>query len=72
MAFSRPRQKSKTAVKSCSGLGLRIIKIHLKNKASLAKKAKIFYHRLQIPTWRIPWTEETDGLQSMVQRVGHD
>ena len=26
-----------------------------------------------ILTWRIPWTEETDGLQSMgLQRVGHD
>ena len=26
-----------------------------------------------IPAWRIPWTEEPDGLQSMVlQRVGHD
>ena len=23
--------------------------------------------------WRIPWTEESDGLQSMgSQRVGHD
>ena len=23
--------------------------------------------------WRIPWTEEPDGLQSMgLQRVGHD
>ena len=26
-----------------------------------------------ILAWRIPWTEETDGLQSMwLQRVGHD
>ena len=26
-----------------------------------------------ILAWRIPWTEETDGLQSMgSQRVGHD
>ena len=26
-----------------------------------------------ILAWRIPWTEELDGLQSMVsQRVGHD
>ena len=26
-----------------------------------------------ILAWRIPWTEEIDGLQSMVsQRVGHD
>ena len=26
-----------------------------------------------IPAWRIPWTEETGGLQSMgLQRVGHD
>ena len=26
-----------------------------------------------ILAWRIPWTEEPDGLQSMVlQRVGHD
>ena len=26
-----------------------------------------------ILAWRIPWTEETDGLQSMGwQRVGHD
>ena len=26
-----------------------------------------------ILTWRIPWTEEPDGLQSMgSQRVGHD
>ena len=26
-----------------------------------------------ILTWRIPWTEETGGLQSMgSQRVGHD
>ena len=26
-----------------------------------------------IPAWRIPWTEEPDGLQSMgSQRVGHD
>ena len=26
-----------------------------------------------IPAWRIPWTEETGGLQSMrSQRVGHD
>ena len=26
-----------------------------------------------IPAWRIPWTEEPDGLQPMgLQRVGHD
>ena len=26
-----------------------------------------------IPAWRIPWTEEPGGLQSMgLQRVGHD
>ena len=26
-----------------------------------------------ILSWRIPWTEESDGLQSMVsQRVGHN
>ena len=26
-----------------------------------------------ILAWRIPWTEESDGLQSMVsQRVGHN
>ena len=26
-----------------------------------------------IPAWRIPWTEEPSGLQSMgSQRVGHD
>ena len=26
-----------------------------------------------ILAWRIPWTEEADGLQSMgLQRVGHD
>ena len=26
-----------------------------------------------ILAWRIPWTEEPDGLQSMgLQRVGHD
>ena len=26
-----------------------------------------------IRAWRIPWTEEPDGLQSMgLQRVGHD
>ena len=26
-----------------------------------------------ILAWRIPWTEEPDGLQSIVlQRVGHD
>ena len=26
-----------------------------------------------IVAWRIPWTEQPDGLQSMVsQRVGHD
>ena len=26
-----------------------------------------------IPTWRIPWTEEPGGLQSVgLQRVGHD
>ena len=26
-----------------------------------------------IPAWRIPWTEEPDGLQSMgSQRVGRD
>ena len=26
-----------------------------------------------IPAWKIPWTEEADGLQSMgSQRVGHD
>ena len=26
-----------------------------------------------ILAWRIPWTEEPDGLQSMVlRRVGHD
>ena len=26
-----------------------------------------------IHAWRIPWTEEPDGLQSMgLQRVGHD
>ena len=26
-----------------------------------------------IPAWRIPWTEEAGGLQSMgLQRVGHD
>ena len=26
-----------------------------------------------ILAWRIPWTEESDGLQSMgLQRVGHD
>ena len=28
---------------------------------------------LQYPCWRIPWTEEPDGLQSMgSQRAGHD
>ena len=28
---------------------------------------------LQYSCWRIPWTEEPDGLQSMgLQRVGHD
>ena len=26
-----------------------------------------------IPAWRIPWTDEPGGLQSMrLQRVGHD
>ena len=26
-----------------------------------------------IPAWRIPWTEESGGLQSLrTQRVGHD
>ena len=26
-----------------------------------------------IPAWRVPWTEETEGLQSTgSQRVGHD
>ena len=26
-----------------------------------------------ILAWRIPWTEESDGIQSMgLQRVGHD
>ena len=26
-----------------------------------------------IPAWRIPWTEESDGLQSMgLQRIGHN
>ena len=26
-----------------------------------------------IPAWKIPWTEEPGGLQSMAsQRVGHD
>ena len=26
-----------------------------------------------IPAWKIPWTEETGGLQSMwLQRVGHN
>ena len=26
-----------------------------------------------IPAWKIPWTEEPDGLESMrLQRVGHD
>ena len=26
-----------------------------------------------IPAWKIPWTEEPGGLQSMgLQRVGHD
>ena len=26
-----------------------------------------------VPAWRIPWTEELGGLQSMgLQRVGHD
>ena len=29
--------------------------------------------RSSIPAWRIPWTEEPGGLQSMGwQRVGHD
>ena len=29
--------------------------------------------RSSIPAWKIPWTEEPDGLQSMgSQRVGHD
>ena len=28
---------------------------------------------LQYPSWKIPWTEEPGGLQSMgLQRVGHD
>ena len=28
---------------------------------------------LSILAWRIPWTEETGGLQSVgLQRVGHD
>ena len=28
---------------------------------------------LHIPAWKIPWTEEPGGLQSMErQRVGHD
>ena len=26
-----------------------------------------------IPAWKIPWTEESDGLQSLeLERVGHD
>ena len=25
-----------------------------------------------ILAWKIPWTEEYGGLQSMVARVGHD
>ena len=30
-------------------------------------------HSSGILVWRIPWTEEPDGLRSMgLQRVGHD
>ena len=30
-------------------------------------------HPLCIPAWRLLWTEEPDGLQSMgSQRIGHD
>ena len=30
-------------------------------------------HSSGILAWRIPWTEELDGLRSMgLQRVGHD
>ena len=25
-----------------------------------------------IPAWRIPWTEEPGGLQSMGSQIGHD
>ena len=34
---------------------------------------KVSYTHSSIPTWRIPWTEEPGGLQSMgSQRVRHD
>ena len=34
---------------------------------------KVMTPRSSILAWRIPWTEEADGLQSMgSQRVGHD
>ena len=30
-------------------------------------------HSMGILAWRIPWTEEPGGLQSMdLQRIGHD
>ena len=25
-----------------------------------------------IPAWRIPWIEESDGLQPRLQKTGHD
>ena len=33
---------------------------------------KVMTTRSSILAWRIPWTEESGGLQSWGHRVGHD
>ena len=57
VAFSRLWQKSKTAIKSCSGLGLRIIKIYLKKQTQLSKKNN--------PKNLLPWIPDTHLENSM-------
>ena len=44
--------------------------MHTGQEDALEKEDK---ENSSILAWRIPWTEEPDGLQSMgLQRVGHD
>ena len=58
-----------------------ILKSELGEKVALIANKSYWEDPLQegmatcssVLTWRIPWTEESGGLQSMgLQRVGHD
>ena len=60
----------------CSPLKLHMCFDFLKlitNKTIIESTNKVMATHSSIPSWRIPWAEEPDGLQSMgSQRVRHD